>query len=369
MPESLAQAYERHISDASLSPDPAQAEAVVLLSKISDDLSVAKRGGLRRWLGKEQSVQGAYIWGEVGRGKTLLMDLFFSHVPTDSKRRVHFHAFMDEVHLAIAAFRAEAEGDGARDPIPAAAKQVIGSTQLLCLDEFHVHDIANAMLLQRLFAYLFEKGVVLVATSNVAPNDLYRDGLNRSLFMPFISLLKEHARVHELRAAQDYRQLKFKGEDVFHIGVGAGARRAMDAMWSQFAAGEQGTKGHVKSLGREIEVPCQALGAARFGFSQLCEQPLGARDFVRIGLAFNAMVIDDIPQFSRDNSNAAKRFILLIDTLYDRGVKLAASFAVPIADLGGDKDTAFEFVRCVSRLVEMQSDVYLAAAPKAVAAE
>lgn len=369
MSESLAKAYQRHISDQSLSPDPAQAEAVVLLSKISDDLTDAQRVGLARWLGKKPSVQGAYIWGEVGRGKTLLMDMFFAHVPIQEKRRVHFHAFMDEIHLAIAAFRAQATGDGARDPIPAAAKQVMGSTQLLCLDEFHVHDIANAMLLQRLFSYLFEKGVVLVATSNVAPDDLYRDGLNRQLFMPFISLLKEHADAHELRAAVDYRQLKFKGEDVFHIGVGGPARAAMDAMWGQFAAGEPGTKGHVKSLGREIEVPCEALGAARFGFSQLCETPLGARDFVRIGLAFNAMIIDDIPQFSRDNSNAAKRFILLIDTLYDRGVKLAASFAVPIADLGGDKNTAFEFGRCVSRLVEMQSDAYLSAAPKAVAAE
>jgi cell division protein ZapE len=292
----------------------------------------------------------------------MLMDLFFANVDIAKKRRVHFHEFMDEVHIGIAAFRkrAKAKGDDG-DPIEAVVKPIVKSgLRLLCLDEFHVHDITNAMLLDRLFSKLFEAGVVLVATSNVAPDGLYKDGLNRELFLPFIALLKKRCLVAELPAAQDYRRLKFAGQDVYYFGMGPEVRAAMDRLWLRITGGEPGEPTTLESTGRQIVVPLAALGAARFGFADLCEKPLGSRDFVKLSHAFDSIIIDGVPQMDRTKSDAAKRFILLIDNLYDRGVKLGASFAVPLEQLAGDDKTAFEFQRTVSRLIEMQSADYLA---------
>ncbi|MEO9298105.1 cell division protein ZapE [Devosia alba] len=354
-------AYAALVARGALTADPAQHEAAALLDTVLVGLLADKpKGMLGKLFDKSAPVRGLYLHGEVGRGKTMLMDLFFAAAPISGKRRVHFHEFMDEIHAGMAAFRKSAKGKDA-DPVEAVVKPIVKSgLRLLCLDEMHVHDITNAMLLSRLFEKLFAGGVTLVATSNVAPEGLYKDGLNRQLFLPFIALLREHLTVAELPAAQDYRRMKFAGQHVYAFGTGAAVRAEMDRLWLRITGGEPGEPGRVQSTGRSIAVPLAALGAARFGFADLCEKPLGSRDFVRIANQFDSIIIDDVPQMDRTMSNAAKRFILLIDSLYDRGVKLGASFAVPLEQLGKDDKTAFEFQRTVSRLIEMQSEDYLA---------
>ncbi|MCS6759634.1 MAG: cell division protein ZapE [Candidatus Devosia euplotis] len=353
--------YDALVARDSLSPDPAQLEAVRLLDEVLAGLEADRPKGLLGKLfdSKMAPVRGLYLHGAVGRGKTMLMDLFFAAAPIAGKRRVHFHAFMDEIHAGMAAFRKSAKGKDT-DPVEAVVKPIISKgLRLLCLDEMHVHDITNAMLLSRLFERLFAAGVTLVATSNVVPDDLYKGGLNRQLFLPFIALLKEHMTVAALPAAQDYRRLKFFGQQVYAFGSGAAVRVEMDRLWQRIAGGKPAAPGSVESAGRSIAVPLTALGVARFGFADLCEKPLGSRDFVRIAHQLDSIIIDDVPQMDRTMSNAAKRFILLIDTLYDRDVKLGASFAVPLDQLGRDDKTAFEFQRTISRLIEMQSEDYL----------
>lgn len=340
--------------------DPAQREAAGLLDDVLAGL-VAERpkGLLGRLFDTPEPVKGLYLHGEVGRGKTMLMDLFFAAVPIKEKRRVHFHEFMDEMHAGMAAFRKSKKGKDA-DPVEAVVRPIVKSgLRLLCLDEFHVHDITNAMLLTRLFEKLFAHGVTLVTTSNVVPDELYKDGLNRQLFLPFIALLKSHVTVASLPAARDYRRMKFAGQQVYAFGTGPAVTVEMDRLWLRITGGVPGAPGSVESIGRQIHVPLVAMGAARFGFADLCEKPLGSRDFVRIAHEFDSVVIDHVPQMDRQKSDAAKRFILLVDNLYDRGVKLGASFDVPLEQLGKDDKTAFEFQRTVSRLVEMQSEEYL----------
>lgn len=358
----VSAAYAALTQDDVLTVDAAQLRAAILLDDIAVSLETLETPdkGLSGFFKSRKAVpKGAYIWGDVGRGKSMLMDLFFAEVQITAKRRVHFHEFMDEVHTAIAGFRAEnKDHKGARDPIPAIIKPILKTTRLLCFDEFHVNDITNAMLLQRLFEKLFAAGVVVVATSNVEPDQLYKDGLNRQLFLPFIDLLQQKVSVLELEADKDYRLDRLSDAELFHFGDGGAV--AMDAMWGRMSHG-QGRAGSITSLGRNIPVPEEAMGAARFGFEDLCENPLGARDYLKIANSFHALVIDGVPQFDRSHSNAAKRFILLVDTLYEKGVKLAASFAVPLEQLGADDKTAFEFQRCISRLMEMQSEDYLAA--------
>jgi cell division protein ZapE len=355
-------AYDELVTRGTLTSDPAQIDAVREFDRVLADLLAHKPKRLFGFFEKAPvGVRGLYLYGEVGRGKTMLMDLFFAAVPFREKRRVHFHEFMDEVHAGIATFRKSPRGkDEDADPVEAVVKPILkGGLRLLCLDEFHVHDIANAMLLDRLFSKLFAGGVTLVATSNVVPDGLYKDGLNRQLFLPFIALLKEKTVVAGLPSEQDYRRLKFAGQQVYAFGSGPAVREAMDQMWLRITGGEPGAPGVVESIGRQIPVPLMAMGAARFGFSDLCERPLGTRDFVRIAHQFDSIVLDDVPQMDCTKSDASKRFILLIDSLYDRGVKLAASFAVPLEELGADDKTAFEFQRTLSRLTEMQSEDYL----------
>lgn len=361
LPHPVRAAYDDLVARGALTSDPAQREAAGALDRVLADLVAAKPKRLFGFFEKTQSVRGLYLFGEVGRGKTMLMDLFYAAVPFAAKRRQHFHEFMDEVHSGIAAFRKSARGrDDNADPIEAVVKPILKSgLRVLCLDEFHVHDITNAMLLDRLFGKLFAGGVTLVATSNVPPDGLYKDGLNRQLFLPFIALLKEKTLVADLPSDQDYRRLKFAGQQVYAFGSGPEVEAAMDRMWLRITGGETGIPGSIESIGRQIPVPLMAMGAARFGFADLCEKPLGTRDFVRIAHHFDSIVLDNIPQMDRTRSNAAKRFILLIDSLYDRGVKLAASFAVPLEHLGADDKTAFEFQRTLSRLTEMQSEEYL----------
>jgi cell division protein ZapE len=268
------------------------------------------------------------------------------------------------VHGAIAEWRKSHQSD----PIPAVTKPLLETVRLLCLDEFQVTDITNAMLLGRLFERLFAGGVTLVATSNTAPGELYRDGLNRQLFVPFIDLLKASVEVVELDGPTDYRRLKFAGEEVYRFGSGPAVDAAMDALWQRLTGGAPAKAESVYSLGRDIPVPQAAMGAARFPFAALCESPLGARDYLRLAHAYDTLMIDNVPQFGRANPSAAKRFVLLVDTLYDRGIKLAASFAVPLEQLATESRNSGEFQRTLSRLVEMQSAGYLEAAHKSPSA-
>ncbi len=363
----LLTAYERLVSGGGLSADPGQRAALERLARISERLvQPSSNGGIAGFFRRRRNApKGLYLWGGVGGGKTLLMDLFFETAPIAYKRRVHFHEFMDEIHQSVAKVRAKSTKTGKEgDPIAQVVKPVIRETRLLCFDEFHVNDITNAMLLGRLFEKFFSAGMVVVATSNVAPEGLYRHGLNRALFLPFIDLLNSHCEVMELKAGKDYRLDKLSSQPVFQFGPPEKTKSAMDEIWQKLSGGQGDETDVVEVLGRELKVPRQAMGAARFAFGDLCEQPLGARDYLALCNVFHTLVIDNIPQFFRDNSNAAKRFILLVDTLYDRGVKLAASFEVALEDLSGDRDTAFEFRRCESRLREMASDAYLSAPRK-----
>ena len=364
----VGDALEALVRSGAIVADPEQVRAAAELDRIVNALQRRPRGWLAR-LQKPQPVRGAYLVGQVGRGKSMLMDLMFERAEVAAKRRLHFHEFMDEVHAEIARFRASPRSRaGDADPVAAVAAPIASATRLLCLDEFQVTDITNAMLLGRLFERLFAGGVTLVATSNVLPDDLYRHGLNRQLFLPFIALLKQQTVLVPLDGPTDYRRLKFEGAEVYHFGAGAAVRAEMDRLWLQLTGGVAGEAAELRSLGRTIQVPLAAMGAARFDFAELCERPLGARDYLRLAHAYDTLMVDGVPQFIRGRSDAAKRFILLIDTLYDRGVKLAASFAVPLDELGQDEKTQREFERTVSRLVEMQSAAYLEAPHKPEAA-
>jgi cell division protein ZapE len=368
----VSKALNALVERGALGADPMQARAAKVLDRLAAAVASreAARGFLNALFQKPRPIRGAYLVGAVGRGKTLLMDMFFAQAAIEEKRRMHFHEFMEEVHAAIAKFRksARAKSDNT-DPVAAAVRPILASTRLLCLDEFQVTDITNAMLLGRLFEKLFAGGVVVVATSNVPPDALYENGLNRQLFTPFIALLKQEVEIVPLDGPTDYRRQKFAGQEVYHFGEGPEVAAAMDRLWLRLTGGAAGEPEELHSLGRAIPVPRAAMGAVRFAFAELCERPLGARDYLRLSHAYETFVIDGVPQLSRHRSDAAKRFILLIDTLYDRGVKLAASFAVPLDHLGHDERTQVEFQRTVSRLIEMQSADYLSAPHKAEAAE
>lgn len=361
--------YEKLVADQVLKPDPAQADIVRHFDHLASELRAHannKPNLMQRLLGHDHAARapkGLYIWGDVGRGKTMLMDLFFNHIDIQKKRRVHFHEFMSEVHEGITAYRKGADGKdkGGRDPIPHVTAPIIDSTKLLCFDEFHVNDITDAMLLSRLFEHLFEAGIVVVATSNVPPDGLYKDGLNRQLVLPFIGLLKHKTHVLRLDVDHDYRREKLEEQPIYFFGHDADARAGLDRVWRNLTGGQPGEPEEINLLGRRFEVPQQAMGVMRIGFKQLCEAPLGARDYVRLSHHYHTFIIDEIPYLDRARSDAAKRFILLIDTLYDRGCKLAASFAAPLEQLSGDDKTAFEFQRTLSRLMEMRSLEYLGA--------
>ena len=352
------------VASGALTADPLQRAAAEHLDRLVGDLATnaPPRGFVATLFGKARPApRGVYLVGQVGRGKTMLMDLFFEQVPEPRKRRVHFHEFMGEMHQANAAFRKTPKGraDNA-DPVAAVTRPLVEELRLLCLDEFQVGDITNAMLLGRLFEKLWAGGVGGVATSNTLPARLDENGLNRELILPFIAELEAHCVLVELDGPTDYRRLKFAGAQVYQFGTGPEVDAAMDRLWLKVTGGQTGAPAELRSLGRSIRVPHAALGAARFDFADLCDRPLGARDYVRLAHQYDTVMIEHIPQLDRTRSDASKRFILLVDTLYDRGVTLLASFAVPLDTLGRDEKTRAEFARCVSRLIEMQSEQYLA---------
>jgi cell division protein ZapE len=308
--------------------------------------------------------RGLYLWGSVGRGKTMLMDLFFEAARIESKRRAHFHAFMTQTHARIHSWRQELKrkGGDAQDPIAFVADEIATSAQLLCFDEFCVTDIVDAMLLGRLFSALFERGVVIVATSNVEPRRLYENGLNRALFLPFIDLIEARMEVVRLDARTDFRLEKLQGRIVYHVPANAKATHALTAAFTALTGVEHGAPLDLDLLGRKLHVPEACANVARIPYADLCKQPLGAADFLALAQAFHTIVIDAIEVIPAACRNEAKRFITLVDTLYDSHVKLVASAeAEPEAlYLGTEGHEAFEFARTASRLIEMRSEAYLA---------
>ncbi len=362
--------YQALVSSGAIEPDAAQAEVAEAFADLEQRLSRYKplrRQGLigRLFADKDAAPpRGLYIHGEVGRGKTMLMDMFFQQSPVEHKRRAHFHEFMAEVHERIYGFRQNiARGEIADgDVIALTAASIFDHAWLLCFDEFHVTDIADAMILGRLFAKLFELGTVVVATSNVAPDDLYKGGLNRALFLPFIAQISEHMEVLRLDARTDFRLEKLAGVTMWLVPADAAADAALDKAWIKMTGNAPCKPRDISIKGRILHVPCSAHGVARFSFADICEKPLAASDYLRLARDYHTIMIDRIPVMDYAERNAAKRFIALIDTLYDNKVKLMASAEADPLSLyvASEGNEASEFKRTSSRLIEMSSESYLA---------
>ena len=371
-PDSFRQHYQALVSSGTIERDAAQAGIAdafaVLEQRLGGYKPIRKNGLLGRLFRDkdEEPPHGLYIHGEVGRGKTMLMDLFFQTSAVEHKRRAHFHEFMADVHERIYAYR-QSISRGALangDVIALTAQAIFDEAWLLCFDEFHVTDIADAMILGRLFAKLFELGTVVVATSNVAPDDLYKGGLNRALFLPFIAQIEAHMDVMQLDARTDFRLEKLTGVKMWLVPDDGEASAALNKAWVKMTGNAPCKPRDISIKGRTLHVPCSSDGVARFSFADLCEAPLAASDYLRLAHDYHTILVDHIPVMDYPQRNAAKRFISLIDTLYDNAVKLMASAAAdPVSlYLATDGNEANEFKRTSSRLIEMSSESYLALA-------
>ena len=369
-PSSFLGQYEALVTSGAIESDAAQREVAEAFGDLEQRIERYRPLRRQRLLDRlfadkdNGTPRGLYVHGDVGRGKTMLMDLFFQASPVRYKRRAHFHEFMTEVHERIYGFRQQiARGEIADgDVIALTANAIFEQAWLLCFDEFHVTDIADAMILGRLFARLFELGTVVVATSNVAPDDLYKGGLNRALFLPFIAQIEEHMAVVRLDARTDFRLEKLTGVKMWLVPADAAAATALDKAWAKMTGNAPSRPRDISIKGRTLHVPCSSHGVARFSFAELCDQPLAASDYLRLARDYHTIMIDRIPVMDYPERNAAKRFITLIDTLYDNGVKLMASAeADPLSlYLATDGVEANEFKRTSSRLIEMGSESYLA---------
>jgi cell division protein ZapE len=363
--------YAALVAGGEIERDPAQEVIAARLTQLDARLAqhrLARKSSSLGWIFARRNSNGTmpkglYLWGEVGRGKTMLMDLFFAGSPVVRKRRAHFHEFMLDVHERVHAWRQQRKrGEvSGEDPIAPVAAALAEQAWLLCFDEFQVTDIADAMILGRLFRQLFDRGIVVVATSNVAPDDLYRDGLNRALFLPFIEDIKAHLEVRRLDARADFRLEKLGNLPIWHVPADAAADAALDEAWRRLATGHDGAPLELTVKGRALRVRKAALGVARFSFHDLCEQPLGAIDYLKLAHEFHTVVLDRIPVMHEAQRNEARRFIALIDTLYDNNVKLLASAEAEPAALytATDGVEVREFRRTASRLIEMRSQSYL----------
>jgi cell division protein ZapE len=369
---SILDLYGSLAAQGRIERDSQQIAVVLKLDALASTLEesrLAKKSSALGWLFGARKTEtatprGLYIWGSVGRGKTMLMDLFYESVAVEPKRRVHFHAFMADVHKRIFAWRqkkkaGEVKGD---DPIAPIADELIRESILLCFDEFAVTDIADAMILGRLFEALWARKIVVVATSNVDPDDLYRDGLNRALFLPFIGMIKSRMEVLKLDSRTDFRMEKLSGAPVYHCPADEAARAALDRAFKALTGLDRGGPVSLPLLGREIAVPEAESHVARFDYADLCKKPLGSADFLAIAENFHVLLVDNIPVIKPEERNEAKRFINLIDALYDQKVKLIASAAAEPDGLYRAEQgrEAFEFARTVSRLTEMRSTDYMA---------
>ncbi len=364
--------YKALVASGAIEADPAQQRAAASFAALDERLSgytpFSKQGLFGRLFADkgEPAPHGLYVHGDVGRGKTMLMDMFFQQSQVAHKRRAHFHEFMAEVHERVYAYRQNiARGEIADgDVIGLTAAAIFDEAWLLCFDEFHVTDIADAMILGRLFAKLFELGTVVVATSNVAPDDLYKGGLNRALFLPFIAQITDHMDVMRLDARTDFRLEKLAGAKMWLVPSDGEADLALNKAWAKMTGNVPCKPRDIAIKGRKLHVPCSAHGVARFSFADICEKPLAASDYLRLAHDYHTILVDRIPVMDYGERNAAKRFISLIDTLYDNGVKLMASAAADPVSLyiATDGVEANEFKRTSSRLIEMSSESYLAQA-------
>ncbi|HVW72389.1 MAG TPA: cell division protein ZapE [Rhizomicrobium sp.] len=346
--------YDEALARGELKADDAQTNAVRRLSALA--ASLGEKRGFPLFRKSSPPPKGLYIWGDVGRGKTLLMDFFFAAAPVNRKRRAHFNRFMVDVHARI---HAERQRAGSSDPIPVVAHALAEEAQLLCFDEFQVTDVADAMILGRLFDHLFQEGVVIVATSNTPPDRLYEGGLNRQLFLPFIEEIKRRLEVVELNGPTDYRMQRIAGINVYMTPLSPAADAAMDQAWRRLTDCAHGKPETLMVLGRKLVAPQAVRGVARFSFNELCDRPLAAADYLAIAQAFHTLLIDHIPVMTDNMHNVARRFTLLIDTLYDEGVKLICSAAAPPDRLYPTGIASDAFHRTASRLAEMQSEDYL----------
>lgn len=366
---SVSDLHRQAVAAGKLQDDPAQRAVLPALDRAlgllgpAPETAPAPEGWLGRLLGGGRSQpastavrpgsNGLYLWGGVGRGKSMLMDLAMAAAPTPAKRRVHFHAFMQEVQAGLN----EARKAGQQDAVRPVAERIAAEVRLLCFDEMQITDIADAMIVGRLFQILFDHGVVVISTSNRAPDELYKNGLNRDLFLPFIALLKQRMEVVELTSPRDYRQDRLRGRPVWFTPANTAAREAMDAAWDELTGGApQGQPLRLTVHNRAVTLTSFHAGVGRASFWDLCGQPLGPADYLAIAGAVRVLMIDGIPQLSGANYNAAKRFVTLIDALYEAHVRLIASAAERPDRLYVEGTGAFEFERAASRLEEMQAE-------------
>jgi cell division protein ZapE len=354
MRETLTDILEHLVASGALQADSQQREVAALLEPLRfwlETQAERRPGLLKGLLGKAPATpKGLYLWGGVGRGKSMLMDLFVEATATPRKRRVHFHAFMQEAHHAMHAARQK----GIADALAPCAAQIIADLRLLAFDEMQINDITDAMIVGRLFEMLLAGGVVIVTTSNRPPEDLYKNGLNRALFLPFIDLIRDRFVVHALQSPSDYRQHRLEGAQVYFHPAGK-AGPAMDALWQDLVAGAAVGPLHLTVNGRQIELPLYANGVARMTFWDLCARPMGPADYLAMAQAVRVLIVEGIPQLSSSNYNEAKRFVILIDALYEAKVRLICSAADTPERLYIEGEGSFEFARTASRLREMQA--------------
>ncbi len=354
----LLKCYQQLIDEGHIQKDLQQIQIIhrlqQLIADILEQIEWNKQSAVVRWVSADRkAVKGVYIFGDVGRGKSMLMDLFFDTCPIKSKRRVHFHAFMQEIHDYMHQWRSMNEGD----PLPALAEKITASERLLCFDEFHVTDIADAMLLARLFTRLFEQGVIVVATSNQHPDDLYKNGLQRELFLPFIALLKKSSDLVELAAKEDYRLLHIKSmKTTFYCEV-SGGHEFLQQSFNELSNGGKIETKVLKFKGRRIVFTTVHSDILMTSFDALCGKELAAIDFLAISQEFSTILLADIPRFSADIRDQVRRFVTLIDMVYEHNVTLIFTASLPIEQFYFE-DPDFDFKRTRSRLFEMQSEKY-----------
>ncbi len=364
MPSSLRAAYDLRLADGELKADAGQRLALERLDRLLGELDAAERPALFR---KAVSPPGLYLWGPVGRGKSMLMDMFFEAAPTPKKRRAHFHEFMAEVHHLMNEWRSgtpatrrarfgHARGD---NPVPPIADFIVRDATLLCFDELQVTDIADAMILGRLFEALFARGVTLVSTSNRPPDDLYRDGINRQLFLPFIALLKERMEIVDVAGPVDHRSLDARRRQAWLSPIDPDNERSFDELWEETLSGEPETGITLEVLGRKEHWPRATTDKLRANFASLCAHALGPEDYLAVAERFRVVFLEAVPKLGPEKRNEARRFATLIDTLYEARAKLVVLAAGEPETLYPQGDLAFEFERTASRLREMRSAAWL----------
>ncbi len=368
MAQTLRTAYRQRLERGDITPDAAQERAVEALCGLESALNLQGEPGFLPFFKKPKALKGVYLWGPVGRGKSMLMDMFFDSAPVEKKRRIHFYAFIAQVHGLIDQWR---KGDAAErrrvfghakgdDPIAPTAALIASQARLLCFDELQVTDIADAMILGRLFEALFEGGVTLVCTSNRPPEDLYKDGINRQLFVPFIALIEQRLDIVALQGPKDFRQDRLRGQEVYLAPADAACRAAFDRLWADLLGDSVETGATLDVLGRRLTFPRAAGGLLRATFDALCVQPLGPADYLAIAGRFHTVFLENLPRLSVDRRNEARRLVTLIDSLYEAEAKIVVLAGAEPDDLYPAGDGAFEFERTASRLQEMRSADYLA---------